>query len=585
MIAVASLNFKTSIRRKTLLAISLVLAISTIVLHQIVSIQQLKSYRAIEHQSAVKDISRVAAVLQNALNKYVIISSDWGSWDATYRFAHDGNQTYIDENLTVDTVVSMEMNFLILVDNNGDVLSARGVSLSREAEVKIPKALLELLRPQGPVLGGMGHALNVSGLLSINRNVLLMSAAPILRTDDSGEPRGYFIAGRYLDRDLQKDLQAQTQLKLSFLKRRQDGFPEGAIPVVDALFSTGSSEPFTYLEPRSKLDVIDEENMVGHVLFPDVDGGPVLLVTAQIPRVVYQAGQNSLNALLYALLVGGALLIVAVSLMLDRIVLRPLSVLGRDVEDIGKTSDLSKRVAVAGEDELAVLGNSTNRMLEQLEITGNRLAAEHDRAENLLLNILPKSVADRLKTDPGTIAERFDEVSILFADMVGFTEMSSEKDAAQIVRMLNTIFSRFDDLAQDLGLEKIKTIGDCYMVASGLPSENANHAQMIAEMAFGMLEIIGEVAEQVDQDLSLRIGINSGVVVAGVIGKSKFIYDLWGDTVNIASRMESSGEPGCIQVTEASYSLLKDRYEFKDRGLTDIKGRGKMTTYYLVGRR
>jgi len=579
------LKIKGSIRRKTLLAIGLSLALSTLLLHQLVSSLQLKSYRAIEQQSAEKDLSRVAAVLQNALDKYEILSSDWGSWDATYGFVEDRNQAYIDGNLTVESLVNMEMNYLFVVGNDGEIIHDLGIHLKQQEKVTVSQGLLDVLDPSGPVLGQMGAALNASGFVGVDDKVLLISAAPILRSDDSGERRGFFVIGRYLDRDLQEEFETQLQLNLVYPKRRDDGFPERVVFLVDALSAQNPGAPFTYLAPRSRLDVVNEETIEGHVLFPDTEGRPVLLVTAKIPRDVYQAGVSSLNALFFALAAAGAMLIVAVSLLLDRIVLRPLSRLGRDVDDIAQTSDLSKRVSVEGEDELAVLGNATNRMLEQLDITGQKLAAEHARAENLLLNILPSSVAERLKASPDTIAERFDEVSILFADMVGFTEMSSEKNAEQIVGMLNTVFSRFDDLAEDLGLEKIKTMGDCYMVASGLPKQHTNHAQALADMALGMLNIIGEVAETTGGKLSLRIGINSGIVVAGVIGKSKFIYDLWGDTVNIASRMESSGEPGRIQVTEATYALLREEFAFEGRGLVDIKGRGKMTTYYLLGRR
>lgn len=556
-----------------------------ILLHQLVSKQQLKSYLAIERENAEQDVSRVAAVIQNAFDKFETLASDWGSWDATYRFVEDRNQTYIDSNLTVDSLVNMETKYFFLVGTDGEIIHELGIHLKRQDEVAVSQDLLDLLAPTGPVLGQLGEALNASGFVAVNDKVLLLTTAPILRSDDSGEPRGYFVLGRYFDRELQDDFEVQTQLSLSFPKRRDNGFPERVVPIVDALFAMDVSEPFTYLEPRSKLDVIDEDLIEGHVLFPDADDVPVLLVTAQIPRSVYQAGRSSLNALFLALMAGGAVLILSVLFLLDRIVLRPLSELGHDVDGIAKTADVSRRVAVQGDDELAVLAKSTNRMLEQLEITGQKLAAEHERAENLLLNILPEPVAKRLKNSPDTIAERFDEVSILFADMVGFTAMSSEKDADQIVRMLNKIFSRFDDLADELGLEKIKTIGDCYMVAAGLPEEHTDHAKAIAEMAIGMLRIIDDVAEGSDENLSLRIGINSGIVVAGVIGKSKFIYDLWGDAVNIASRMESSGEPGRIQVTDATYDLLKDQFTFEDQRYVDIKGRGQMVTYYLTGRR
>ncbi|MFA5137981.1 MAG: adenylate/guanylate cyclase domain-containing protein [Elusimicrobiota bacterium] len=213
------------------------------------------------------------------------------------------------------------------------------------------------------------------------------------------------------------------------------------------------------------------------------------------------------------------------------------------------------------------------------------LVAEQERSERLLLNILPAPIAERLKGGEGAIADGFAEASILFADIAGFTPFSHGVPPQELVGMLNKFFSRFDTLAEKHGVEKIKTIGDAYMVCAGLPIPRADHAQALAEMALDMREAVAECNRELGTSLSLRIGINSGPVVAGVIGLKKFVYDLWGDTVNAASRMESHGLPGRIQVTEATRELLKGRYELEARGPLDIKGLGRMTTYILKGRR
>ena len=209
----------------------------------------------------------------------------------------------------------------------------------------------------------------------------------------------------------------------------------------------------------------------------------------------------------------------------------------------------------------------------------------HQRSEELLLNILPPSIARRLKQRGGTIADGFPGVTVMFADIVGFTRMSSRLPPERIVHMLNELFCRFDDVAGSLRLEKIKTIGDCYMVAGGLPEPRADHAEAVAEMALAMLDIVAELAASTGEPLTVRIGIHSGPVVAGVIGKRKFIYDLWGDTVNIASRMESHGVPGAIQLSEVSRALLADKFDLRHRGAIEIKGKGQMHTYLLEGRR
>lgn len=213
------------------------------------------------------------------------------------------------------------------------------------------------------------------------------------------------------------------------------------------------------------------------------------------------------------------------------------------------------------------------------------LQEEREKSERLLLNILPHSIAEQLKEQQMTIADNFAEATVLFADIAGFTKLSTQMSPKEIVGLLNDIFSRFDELVELHGLEKIKTIGDAYMVVGGLPIHRPDHAAAIADMALDMQQKIAEFNRQKKQSFTMRIGINTGPVVAGVIGIKKFIYDLWGDTVNTASRMESHGIAGQIQVTESTYEVLQDQYLFEDRGIIEIKGKGTMQTYLLLGRK
>lgn len=214
-----------------------------------------------------------------------------------------------------------------------------------------------------------------------------------------------------------------------------------------------------------------------------------------------------------------------------------------------------------------------------------KLRYQQEKSESLLLNILPKLIAQRLKQNPGIIADNFELVTVMFADIVGFTNLSAQISALELVQLLNKIFSLFDALAQRHKLEKIKTIGDAYMVVGGLSIPNPNHLQAIADMALDMQQGIKQIKTPQGEPFQIRIGINCGPVVAGVIGSNKFIYDLWGDTVNVASRMESTGIPGKIQVTENIYNQLQAFYEFEPRGLTPVKGKGEMMTYWLKGRK
>lgn len=207
------------------------------------------------------------------------------------------------------------------------------------------------------------------------------------------------------------------------------------------------------------------------------------------------------------------------------------------------------------------------------------------KAELLLLNILPQPIAERLKKGQRTIADSFEEVTVMFADLVEFTKYSAQTSPQALVETLNVIFSKFDRLAEKHGLEKIKTIGDAYMVVAGLPTPRKNHAEAIAEMALDMRKEIAKYNNENGESFKLRIGINSGPVVAGVIGIKKISYDLWGDTVNTASRMESQGQPGQIQVTVATYERLRDHYLFEERFPMQVKGKGEMTTYLLMGKK
>ena len=221
---------------------------------------------------------------------------------------------------------------------------------------------------------------------------------------------------------------------------------------------------------------------------------------------------------------------------------------------------------------------------ELLARVRTHLALDHLYRENqrLLLNVLPAPIAEKLKKQTGIIAERFDDVSVLFADIVGFTQLSARLTPAELLELLNSVFSRFDELAGQHKLEKIKTIGDAYMVAGGLPEPHPDHLGAMAALGLTMLEAVAKV-QLASGNLGLRVGLHVGTVTAGVIGIRKFIYDVWGDTVNTASRLESHGAAGRVHVSDAVFQRLQGRFTFEPRGTVELKGRGPMTTYFLNG--
>lgn len=223
---------------------------------------------------------------------------------------------------------------------------------------------------------------------------------------------------------------------------------------------------------------------------------------------------------------------------------------------------------------------------KQASTAEEALQREYEYSEALLANMLPSKIATQLKRNPGqTIADSHEQASILFADIVGFTPLASHLSPAQVVEMLNMLFTRFDTLANQHGLEKIKTLGDAFMVAGGMPEPQDDHAKRVASMAIDMVEITHAFSKEIGQDLQLRVGIHTGPVVAGVIGTKKPFYDVWGDTVNTAARLETHGTNGKIQVTSETKNILQEEFEFSSRGSVFVKGKGELDLWYLEGKR
>jgi class 3 adenylate cyclase len=305
-----------------------------------------------------------------------------------------------------------------------------------------------------------------------------------------------------------------------------------------------------------------------------------------------RAALDAAGSLAIKLSLGVIALALLVSLTMGTLLTRSLLALTETVTRFAN-KDFAARTTVATKDEIGQLGSNFNAMAETIQIHSenlehlveqrtSELVAEKQTSERLLLNVLPGPIAERLKLGEGLIVDRFDHVSVLFADIVGFTKMSQTTSPEALVTMLDDVFSLFDRLAELHGLEKIKTIGDSYMVVAGIPQPSPTHTQQIARMGLDMIAALADYSKRTGSDLNIRIGIHTGSVVAGVIGRKKFIYDLWGDTVNTASRMESHGIPGQVHVTEAIYQALQGSFELEARGSVDVKGKGVMTTYLVI---
>jgi class 3 adenylate cyclase len=274
------------------------------------------------------------------------------------------------------------------------------------------------------------------------------------------------------------------------------------------------------------------------------------------------------------------LAVIVTSAWLSRSLLGPLRELTAGVRRFA-AGDHDAHVTVRTRDEIGQLCLAFNGMVDEINEKNVVIEGKNRENEELLLNVLPAPIANRLRGGEKGIADGFAEVTVAFADIVGFTQMSSEMPPAEVVTLLNGLFSRFDEAAHELGIEKIKTVGDAYMAVCGLPVHVPDHAARMVRMAIRMVHITREHAMEHKVAMKLRVGINSGPVVAGVIGKSKYIYDLWGDTVNLASRMESGGLPDVIQVTRPVYEKLKDQFVFEARGEIEVKGKGSVEAWLL----
>ena len=326
---------------------------------------------------------------------------------------------------------------------------------------------------------------------------------------------------------------------------------------------------------------VKPEVVVCDLHMPDVDGFAVIAeVNEKSPNVpvVVLSGDEDLTAVLGAVR-GGAFDYVVKS--------------GDDLGPLGEAVRRAlehHRLLLQNESLSADLDLARDRLAAQL----NQLNRQHEllqeaqaKSERLLLNILPRSIARRLQDDERRqrVADEFTSVTVLFADIVGFTPLSAAMTPDELVGLLDEVFSRFDTIATELGVEKIKTIGDAYMAAAGLPERTDDHAEVAALMALRMVDAMEEINARRETALQLRIGLHSGTVVAGVIGKNKFTYDLWGDAVNTAARMESHSVAGAVQVSAATAGLLADRFDCEPRGEIEIKGKGRMKTFLLKGLR
>jgi sensor domain CHASE-containing protein/class 3 adenylate cyclase len=558
-----------NIRQKTLLLISLTLSGLIIVIILIFYEIFIKSFTQIEKQNTEKNVERVQEYLTERVNELNSTTKDWARWDDTYNFVKAPNQNYKDKNLFPSAFETLQINLMLFYNSQNKSVLNLAYDFESGEFVPVSRDLNQYLTPNSILLNHKTDQDELTGLLLVQQGFLLIASLPILTSERTGPRSGTLIMGRLINQSKVEEIAQRTKLSLIF--HRVDQITPDLMRVFQEL--TKETKPRKII-----VEPINQDKIAGYSLLKDVNGKPIILLQVTLERDIYRQGQIALLSLTIALLIVGLFFELITIILINRLILNKLIALSNDVIGIGLSNDLAMRVQIQGQDELTNFAVTINWMLDELE-------KEKHKTEKLLLNVLPHSIAEKLKNHQGIIAESFDDVTILFADLVGFTSLAGRLSPLDVVNFLNNIFSSFDRLAEKYGLEKIKTIGDAYMVASGLPNPRPDHAEAIAGMALEMQGIIREMSQAKSESFTMRIGINTGRVVAGVIGTKKFSYDLWGDAVNVASRMESSGEPGKIQVSETTYEVLKDKYIFQPRGLISVKGKGEMLTYWLIGKK
>ena len=586
-----------TLRKKTLIVVTLTLVALIVVLYFATSRIVLSSFEGLEEDDVARNMERVNQAISNELEQMSLNAQDnvlpgTPPQRMAEIFTNYGSTvTPAGVSGTVDLLVNRlgGVNALLLTDASSRIIWEAGYSEEKQKRDIISKSLRDQINPRispnSPLIhhpGGVGSFKGIV-LLPGGRQQMYIVSEHFL--SDKGAVQDSLIMGKYMAEEEIARLEELTQLSpLTVVRLDSDAeleadFQEahaslsGRVPVdfQAPLLSSSENKPIV-------VRTLGSDTVGGYALLGDIYGEPGLLLKAELPRDIVEEGRQSLGFLLISLLVVGVVLVVVISFLLDRLVLSKMARLNSQVSGINMATDLSERVSMPGNDELSNLGGAINGMLGEIQ-------TERGKSEGLLLNVLPREIADRLKQGENTIADSFARVSVLSADVVDFTNLSARITPAELLDLLNRVFSAFDLLTEKHDVEKIKTIGDAYMVVGGLPTPREDHADAIAEMALDMLAEVGRLNAEHGSSLQIRIGINSGPVVAGVIGTKKFTYDLWGDTVNTASRMESNSIEGAIQVTEETYQRLQDKYLLNERGMIEVKGKGEMRTYFLTGRK
>lgn len=529
-----------------------------------------RSLRDIEVLTVRQAVRRSLNTIDSQLQGLLITTCDYSRWDDFYRYVVSGNVDFetniLDPELSQVNLALLDVNIIAVLLTDGQfryAQQAKPNSRPVPLQTSVQRYLSSWLRQNTP----LEQTTQQAGWIPTDEGLSFVAICPSTDTLQTQPANGALVLGRTVDQNQIAAISEQVQAPI-FLINLAQSLNSTEQQVRDRLTTLPSSSDPLLPDEAIVVLPVDTRQIAGYARIDDIAGNPIALLRVELARNFYQQGLLANRLLATILLVAGSIF-GGVGWWLLRRLLHESQRLARSEEALAQESAL--RQADARFREKAM----------ELEIALADLSREQERSESLLLNVLPEPIVQRLKHNQTSIADQFDNVTILFADIVNFTPLASRLQPMELVEFLNSIFSKFDNLVEALGLEKIKTIGDAYMVAAGLPIPRADHAEAIAELALNMQQVTADLRSKTGEEFQIRIGIHTGAVVAGVIGTKKFIYDLWGDTVNVASRMESTAVAGGIQVTSTTHALLKNLYEFEIRGTIQIKGKGAMETYWL----
>ncbi|PZV09098.1 MAG: histidine kinase [Leptolyngbya sp.] len=520
-----------------------------------------------------QDVRRAVDGVDRELRGLLVNTCDYARWDEFYAYMTTNDRTFERENFASSRHFTdlLNVDVLAVVRPDGQLRYGQLLSPQGAPPTPPPPSVEAYLRHWSQQQRRAQSQATQTGWLTTESGPMLLAVCSVTNSNETAPPQGGFAMGRVLSRSQMQRLEQRLRVQMQLVDLSGSLSPS-EVEVRDRLTRQPGLGDSALPDDAIAVVPITGDRIAGYARIDDINGIPLALLRVELNRDLHQQG------LLANQLLGGVLLVVGVVFgLLGRWLLKQLM---QESQRLARVEQ-----ALAHESVLRLANARYQDKAVQLEIALKELNKEKERSEQLLINILPESIVQRLKENGTSIAEHFDEVTILFADIVNFTPIAARLPPFEVVELLNGIFSEFDDLVEEFGLEKIKTIGDAYMVAAGLPVPRTDHAEAIAAMALAMQQRVADFRSKTGEAFQIRVGINTGTVVGGVIGTKKFIYDLWGDTVNVASRMESTGLAGGIQVTAATYNRLKDRYAFEVRGTVQIKGKGEMETYWLRGKK